>query len=136
MDRLDRVIYLHQTQTEPVIAPNTAYIMTHLLEGVVKEGTGWRLKALGRPVAGKTGTTNDFRDAWFIGLTPQVTAGVWVGLDNLATLGTGETGAQAASPILSGIPSEGPGQCLGGRISGPIRNRYSNPCREWAETLC
>jgi penicillin-binding protein 1A len=51
-------------------------------------------------VAGKTGTTNDFRDAWFIGLTPQVTAGVWVGLDNLATLGTGETGAQAASPIL------------------------------------
>jgi penicillin-binding protein 1A len=100
MDRLGRVIYLHQPQTEPVMAPNTAYIMTHLLEGVVKEGTGWRLKALGRPVAGKTGTTNDFRDAWFIGLTPQVTAGVWVGQDNLATLGTGETGGQAASPIL------------------------------------
>jgi penicillin-binding protein 1A len=100
MDRLGRVIYLHQPQTEPVMAPNTAFIMTHLLEGVVKEGTGWRLKALGRPVAGKTGTTNDFRDAWFIGLTPQVTAGVWVGLDNLATLGTGETGGQAASPIL------------------------------------
>jgi len=99
-DRLGRVIYLHQPQPEPVMAANTAYMMTHLLEGVVKEGTGWRLKALGRPVAGKTGTTNDFRDAWFIGLTPQVTAGVWVGLDNLATLGTGETGAQAASPIL------------------------------------
>ncbi len=99
-DRLGRVVYLHQPQSEPVIAANTAYIMTHLLEGAVKEGTGWRLKALGRPVAGKTGTTNDFRDAWFIGLTPQVTAGVWVGLDNLATLGTGETGAQAASPIL------------------------------------
>jgi penicillin-binding protein 1A len=100
MDRLGRVIYLHQPKPEPVMAPNTAYIITHLLEGVVKEGTGWRLKALGRPVAGKTGTTNDFRDAWFMGLTPQVTAGVWVGLDNLATLGAGETGAQAASPIL------------------------------------
>ncbi len=100
MDHLGRVIYLHQPQPEPVMAPNTAYIITHLLEGVVKEGTGWRLKALGRPVAGKTGTTNDFRDAWFMGLTPQVTAGVWVGLDNLATLGAGETGAQAASPII------------------------------------
>jgi penicillin-binding protein 1A len=99
-DRLGRIVYQHQPQTEPVIAANTAYIMTHLLEGVVREGTGWRLKALGRPVAGKTGTTNDFRDAWFLGLTPQVTAGVWVGMDNLATLGAGETGAQAASPIL------------------------------------
>ncbi|HSO73167.1 MAG TPA: PBP1A family penicillin-binding protein [Thermodesulfobacteriota bacterium] len=100
MDRLGRVIYLHQPLSEPVMAPTTAYIMTHLLEGAVKEGTGWRLKALGRPVAGKTGTTNEFRDAWFIGLTPQVTAGVWVGQDNLAPLGAGETGAQAASPIL------------------------------------
>lgn len=67
---------------------------------MVKEGTGWRLKALGRPVAGKTGTTNDFRDAWFLGFVPQVTAGVWVGMDNLTPLGPGETGAQAASPIF------------------------------------
>ena len=123
-DRLGRVIYLHQPQTEPVIAPNTAYIMTHLLEGVVKEGTGWRLKALGRPVAGKTGTTNDFRDAWFIGLTPQVTAGVWVGLDNLATLGSGRDRGPGGQSDSAGIPSEGPGQCPGGRISSPVRDRF------------
>ena len=99
-DRTGRVLYEHQPKIEPVLDPDSAYIMTHLLEGVVKEGTGWRLKALGRPVAGKTGTTNEFRDAWFIGFTPQVTAGVWVGIDDLTPLGQGETGAQAAAPIF------------------------------------
>jgi penicillin-binding protein 1A len=78
----------------------TVNTMNQLLEAVVKEGTGWRLKALGKPVAGKTGTTNDFRDAWFIGFTPQYTAGVWVGIDDFTPLGSGETGALAASPIV------------------------------------
>jgi penicillin-binding protein 1A len=100
LDRSGRQVYDHPLRSEAVQEPETAYIMTHLLKGVVKEGTGWRLKALGRPVAGKTGTTNDFRDAWFIGFVPQITAGVWVGMDNLTPLGPGETGAQAASPIF------------------------------------
>jgi penicillin-binding protein 1A len=99
-DRMGRVIYAYQPNTQLVIEADTAYIMTHLLEGVVKEGTGWRLRGLGKPVAGKTGTTNEFRDAWFMGFTPQYTAGVWVGIDDLTPLGQGETGAQAASPIF------------------------------------
>ncbi len=84
---------------EMVIDPSTAFIMTSLLEGVVQNGTGWRAKALNRPVAGKTGTTNDLYDAWFMGFTPEYTAGVWVGFDEEASLGKFETGSKAASPI-------------------------------------
>jgi len=69
------------------------------MEDVVRNGTGWKAKALGRPVAGKTGTTNDFRDAWFVGYTPNLVSVVWVGFDDMRTLGSQETGARAASPI-------------------------------------
>ena len=82
-----------------VIDMSTAYIMTNIMESVVKSGTGWRIKALKRPVAGKTGTTNNLFDAWFLGYTPRYTTGVWVGLDQEAPLGKGETGSRAASPI-------------------------------------
>ena len=88
---------------EMVIDPSTAFIMTSLLEGVVQNGTGWRAKALNRPVAGKTGTTNDLYDAWFMGFTPEYTAGVWVGFDEEASLGKFETGSKAASPIWVGF---------------------------------
>ena len=84
---------------EKVIEKSTAFLMTSLLEGVVQNGTGWRAKALGRPVAGKTGTTNDLFDAWFLGYTPRLTTGVWVGFDEEASLGQHETGSRAASPI-------------------------------------
>jgi len=84
---------------EKVIEKNTAFIMTNLLEGVVQNGTGWRAKALKRPTAGKTGTTNDLFDAWFVGYTPRYTTGVWVGFDEEASLGQHETGSRAASPI-------------------------------------
>ena len=99
-DRNKQTVYTYRPKAEQVMEPYTAHTMNQLLEAVVKEGTGWRLKALGKPVAGKTGTTNDFRDAWFMGFTPQYTAGVWVGIDDLTPLGPGETGAQAASPII------------------------------------
>ncbi|HWP35073.1 MAG TPA: PBP1A family penicillin-binding protein [Thermodesulfobacteriota bacterium] len=89
----------HPVVTERVISPETAFIMTNMLKGVVQDGTAQRVKALGRPVAGKTGTTNDLNDAWFIGYTPDLVAGVWVGFDDLRTLGWNETGARAASPI-------------------------------------
>ena len=96
----------------PVIPPETAFIMTNLMESVVTSGTGGRARALGRPVAGKTGTTNDMKDAWFVGYVPQLVAGVWVGYDQERSLGSGGSGGQAAAPIwtefmqraLAGVP--------------------------------
>ena len=84
---------------EQIINPQTAFLITYLMEGVVQHGTGWRAKSLGRPVAGKTGTTDQFMDAWFIGYTPELITGVWVGFDEERSLGENETGARAASPI-------------------------------------
>jgi penicillin-binding protein 1A len=84
---------------EHVISPQNAFIMTHLLEGVVQHGTGQRAKVLGRPIAGKTGTSSDYTDAWFIGYTPSLLTEVWVGFDDKTTLGKDETGARAALPI-------------------------------------
>jgi penicillin-binding protein 1A len=84
---------------EQVLTPQTAYLMTYLLEGVVQNGTGWKAKTLKRPVAAKTGTTDQFIDAWFIGYTPELITGVWVGFDDERTLGENETGSRAASPI-------------------------------------
>jgi len=86
-----------------VIEKDTAFLMTSLLESVVQHGTGQRMKALGRPSAGKTGTTNDMYDAWYVGYTPDMVTGVWVGFDTEAPLGKAETGASAASPIWLGF---------------------------------
>jgi len=81
------------------ITPQTAFLTTSMLEDVVKYGTARRARVLQRAVAGKTGTTNDYRDAWFIGYAPELAAGVWVGFDNVRSLGSKETGARAALPI-------------------------------------
>ena len=98
-----------------VLSPDVAHTMTAMLEDVVQFGTGVRAKELGRPSAGKTGTTNDFTDAWYMGFTPQITAGVWVGNDDpRVSLGLKETGARAALPIwlefmqkaMQGMPVE------------------------------
>jgi penicillin-binding protein 1A len=102
-DRDGNVIEESSPLREKVIEKNTAYIMTSLLEGVVKYGTGHRIKALKRPVAGKTGTTNNLHDAWFVGYTPRYTTGTWVGFDDENSLGKGETGSRAASPIWLGF---------------------------------
>jgi len=103
VDRDGNVIEESSPVRENVIEKNTAYIMTNLLEGVVKYGTGHRLKALNRPVAGKTGTTNHLHDAWFVGYTPRYTTGTWVGFDDEDSLGKSETGSRAASPIWLGF---------------------------------
>jgi len=87
------------SQEGQILTPQTAFLMTYLLEGVVQYGTGWRARSLGRPVAAKTGTTDQFMDAWFIGYTPELITGVWVGFDEERSLGENETGARAASPI-------------------------------------
>jgi penicillin-binding protein 1A len=83
----------------PVLSPETSYIITNLMESVVQSGTGQRARAVGRPVAGKTGTTNGMKDAWFVGYVPQLVAGVWVGYDQERSLGAGGSGGQAAAPI-------------------------------------
>ena len=99
LDRYGNVLEENQPESEKVIEKSTAYIMTNLLQGVVQHGTGWRVKALDRPVAGKTGTTNDLHDAWFLGYTPRYVTGAWVGFDEGKPLGVDETGSRAASPI-------------------------------------
>lgn len=86
---------------DQLIKPETAYVITSLLQGVVDEdgGTGARARSLGRPTAGKTGTTNEYYDAWFLGYTTNIATGVWVGYDQEKTLGKGEVGGRAALPI-------------------------------------
>ena len=103
VDRDGNVLEEMKPERIKVIEKTTAYLMTHMLEGVVKYGTGWRIKSLNRPVAGKTGTTNNLFDAWFMGYTPQYITGTWVGFDDEAPLGKSETGSRAASPIWLGF---------------------------------
>jgi penicillin-binding protein 1A len=103
VDRDGRVVEEANPARERVIDATTAYLMTSLLEGVVKYGTGHRARALNRPAAGKTGTTNNLHDAWFVGYTPQYITGTWVGFDEESSLGKGETGSRAASPIWLGF---------------------------------
>jgi penicillin-binding protein 1A len=98
-DRDGNVLMAYDLKPKQVIAASTAYIITHLMQEVVKYGTGWRIKALKRPVAGKTGTSNNLNDAWFAGYTPRYITGVWVGFDHEQSLGKKETGSRAASPI-------------------------------------
>lgn len=87
-------------ERERIIEEARAYQMVNILEGVVERGTGRRAKAIGKPVAGKTGTSNDSRDAWFLGFTPDFAVGVYVGFDTPRTLGKKETGSSAALPIF------------------------------------
>jgi penicillin-binding protein 1A len=86
-------------EVRDVITPKTARTMVSLLQGVVQSGTAVKAKVLKHPVAGKTGTTNDFTDAWFVGFSPSITCGVWIGYDEKVTLGPKETGGEAALPI-------------------------------------
>ncbi|MEI9963584.1 MAG: penicillin-binding transpeptidase domain-containing protein [Caulobacteraceae bacterium] len=85
---------------KPIFDPVTAYQITSMLQGVVAHGTGYEAHILGANVGGKTGTTNDYRSAWFVGFTPKMVAGVFVGFDDNRSLGENETGAVAALPIF------------------------------------
>ena len=88
---------------EQIADPRTTYQMVSILEGVVQRGTGARLRSLGRPLAGKTGTTNESRDTWFIGFTPDMVVGVFAGFDAPRSLGKKETGSSVAVPIFKGF---------------------------------
>jgi penicillin-binding protein 1A len=98
-DSNGREIWRAKPQKRVVLSRASAAIMTDMLVGVIQEGTGRRASALKRPLAGKTGTTDDYRDALFIGYSPSIATGVWVGKDDFGSLGDRETGARAALPI-------------------------------------
>jgi penicillin-binding protein 1A len=83
-----------------VIDAMSAFQMTSIMEGVVQSGTAQRLKVLKRPIAGKTGTTNDYKDAWFVGYTPDLAVGVYIGYDQPVSMGHGETGGSLAAPVV------------------------------------
>jgi penicillin-binding protein 1A len=85
---------------EQIADPLATYQVVQMLEGVVQRGTGTAVKAVGKPIAGKTGTTNDWQDAWFVGFTPDLAAGVYVGYDEPVNLGSDETGGHLAAPIF------------------------------------
>lgn len=103
IDRDGNILEEAAPAQKKIIEKSTAYIITSLLEGVVQHGTGQRVRALNRPVAGKTGTTNNLHDAWFVGYTPKYITGTWVGFDEEGPLGKGETGSRTASPIWLGF---------------------------------
>jgi penicillin-binding protein 1A len=91
---------------ERVIGADTAFQMVNILQGVVDRGTGRRIKEIGKPLAGKTGTTNDSNDTWFIGFSPDLAVGVFVGFDTPRTLGPNETGSSVAVPIFKDVMAD------------------------------
>ena len=125
-DRLGRTIYRHDDRPcddcraawnnqavpsipdtrEQILDPRTAYQMVSILEGVVQRGTGVAVSAVGKPLAGKTGTTNDSKDAWFVGFSPDLAAAVYVGYDSPQSLGGKETGGAIAAPIFRDFMKE------------------------------
>jgi len=100
-----------------VLSPQTAYQVVSMLEGVVERGTGRSVRAVGVPLAGKTGTTNDERDAWFVGFSPDLAVGVFVGFDAPRAMGRGETGGKVAAPIFRDFMTV----ALGGTPAVPFR---------------
>src|SRR5690606_3528612 len=91
---------------EQVLDPMTAYQITSMMEGVVQRGTAVTLAELKRPIAGKTGTTNDEKDTWFVGYTPNMVVGLYMGYDQPQTLGKGTTGGGLAAPVFKEFMSE------------------------------
>lgn len=114
LDSRGRVLEERFPEGQQVLRPATAATLTHVLEGVVQRGTGRSARALERPLAAKTGTTQDAADAWFLGYSPSLVAGVWIGYDTVRSLGPHETSATLAAPIwiqfmraaLEGSPPE------------------------------
>lgn len=98
-DAQGKLLEEHVPEPKEAVAPETAYVITHMMRGVVERGTGQAAKILARPIAAKTGTTNDYSNAWFIGFTPRLATGVWVGYDRPRSLGKDETGSRVAVPI-------------------------------------
>ena len=98
-DSQGRILEAHLSDPQPVMRPEAAYVLVNVMKGVIERGTATRAKVLERPLAGKTGTTDDAMDVWFVGFSPQLVAGVWVGYDIKRSLGNAETGGRLALPL-------------------------------------
>jgi len=118
-------------EVKDVISSRTARLMTSMLQGVVQHGTAVAATKLKLPLAGKTGTTNDFTDAWFVGFSPSLTAGVWIGYDEKKTLGPKETGARAALPVWMQFMSA----ALAGKDPGQFRLPPDLPLQNTAQNV-
>lgn len=105
-DRDRASLFRAEPAVDQAVSAQVAFQMNRLLQGVITDGTGAAAASLGRPLAGKTGTTDDFTDAWFVGYSPEIAVGVWVGFDQKKSLGSRETGAQAALPIWRAFMEE------------------------------
>jgi penicillin-binding protein 1A len=113
-DNQGRILEEHIVETQEVMRPETAYVLTNVMKGVIERGTGVRARVLKRPLAGKTGTSSEATDVWFVGFTPNLVAGVWIGYDVKRSLGSAETGSRLALPpwiafmqkALADIPPE------------------------------
>jgi membrane carboxypeptidase/penicillin-binding protein len=99
-DRFGRVVEAFEPERTPAVDPGAACAVTWMLRGVVAFGTGTAVKPLERPVGGKTGTTSDFSEAWFVGFTPELVTAVWLGTDQQRPRAVGEVGGVAAAPIF------------------------------------
>jgi penicillin-binding protein 1A len=98
-DSQGRILEEHVLESEIVMRPETAYVLVNVMRGVVQRGTAMRARVLNRPVAGKTGTTSEATDVWFVGFTPNLVAGVWLGYDVKRSLGDEATGGRLALPV-------------------------------------
>ncbi|MBT3517567.1 MAG: PBP1A family penicillin-binding protein [Nitrospina sp.] len=119
-NRNGKILYKNSQKITQPITSGTAQIVTSLLQSVVQEGTAKKVRSLNRPTAGKTGTTNNYIDAWFMGFTPKLITGVWVGKDNVEPLGRNETGSRTAIPIWLDYMK-------GALINTPIQNFPVSP---------
>ena len=125
-DRDGTMLEQHRAEPHEAIRADTAYIMTNLLESVVKRGTAIKAADLNWPVGGKTGTTDDYTDAWFIGFDPDITIGVWVGYDQKKTIGDRQTGTEAALPIWKHIMADWIARRKKERADPPVFERPGN----------
>ena len=108
---------------EQVLDPMTAYQITSMMEDVVQAGTATVVKEVGKPIAGKTGTTNDEKDAWFIGFSPDLVVGIYVGYDKPRNLGRGMTGGHLAAPIAKRLPEARARRQAGDSLQGAGRHQ-------------
>jgi penicillin-binding protein 1A len=132
VDRNGKVLEENSVYREEVLSPQSSYMITNMLESVVNEGTGYgaRLMQFLEPVAGKTGTTDDYTDGWFVGYTPELVVGVWTGFDQKKTMGVSMTGARTSLPLWTDIMKAYYRDGSGGPFTVPEGIVYRVVCEE------